>query len=55
MRFLIQHHQTFLHVGRNLNEFVSLALEFPHLGIDLQMLLIDPAKQGGQFFLSIVG
>ena len=52
---LVQHHQSLLHVGGDLNEFIGLALELAHLGMDLQMLLIDPAQQGGQFLISIVG
>ena len=46
MGLLIQHHQALLHMGGDLNEFIGLALEFAHLGIDLQMLLVDPAQQG---------
>ena len=35
VRLLVQLHQTLLHMGGNLNEFIGLALKLAHLGIDL--------------------
>ena len=51
----IQHHQTFLHMGCDLLEFIGFSLELLNLRINLPVLLIDPAQQWGKLLIGVVG